>query len=438
MNRFESPSKPLTWLLTLLLSAFLAACGGGGSATINGGVPAGAIAPGAVCSSAGATIPKVTASEPTNGNQFASISTGAGPGKLITASFSLAMDPATINSAPAGTLPTFTVREYYSGANVPGTVAMNAGPPPVGSVPANMVATYTTTAALLGNTTYTVIVTPAAKSATSVAMGCTYAWTFKTAPPAGVGSMDLGILGPFGIASAGGITNTGATKINGDVVLNPNDTCNAAAVGAGDDFGACGGNPLNVPTNNVGDKVITQIHPDTTTADAVRAVLLAKWNSISKANTPGATVLGCGNIGSGGDAGAAIGCNANSTLPPGTYISATDSTIGITGTLTLDGGGDTNAVWVFQVPSALTAFGSTITLTNGAKASNVWWYVGSSATLNAGTTFQGNILASASISMGVGSTSCGRLLAGAEGSGTFAFLNNTVSVPGHASAPGCI
>jgi energy-converting hydrogenase Eha subunit B len=61
--------------------------------------------------------------------------------------------------------------------------------------------------------------------------------------------------------------------------------------------------------------------------------------------------------------------------------------------------------------------------------------VGSSATLNAGTTFQGNILASASISMGTLTTSCGRLLAGATGAGAFTFLSNTVSVPGHPNAP---
>jgi hypothetical protein len=62
--------------------------------------------------------------------------------------------------------------------------------------------------------------------------------------------------------------------------------------------------------------------------------------------------------------------------------------------------------------------------------------VGSSATLNGGTIFQGSVLASASISMGTGATSCGRLLAGAEGSGAFTFLGNTVSKPGHTNAPG--
>lgn len=255
------------------------------------------------------------------------------------------------------------------------------------------------------------------------------------APP-----VNAGILAPFGIATYGGITNvnsTSTTKVNGDVVMDPNQFCNGVAVGATDDFGACNvtGQP---PTNNPGDRVITQIWPDTTTADAVMVALLAKWNSISPSNLPGATVLGCGTIGSTGDAGALIGCSGNATLPPGVYISAASSTIGVAGTLTLNGG--PTDVWVFQAPSALTtATNSTILLTGGAKASNVWWFVGSSATLGGGTTFNGNILASASISMLALATSCGRLLSGAEGSGAFVFESNIVSVPGHANAPvGCL
>jgi Ice-binding-like len=255
-------------------------------------------------------------------------------------------------------------------------------------------------------------------------------------PDASVGS--LGILEPFGIASYGGITNDntgGTTQINGDVVLNPTYTCNGGTVGSTNDLSAC--LAPNIPLNNAGDRVVTPIFPDTTTAPAVTAALNAKWNSLSPAILPGATVLGCGTIGSAGGAGVLIGCAGNSTLPPGTYISATSSTIGVAGTLTLNG--SATDVWVFQAPSALTtAVSSTILLTGGAKASNVWWFVGSSASLGGGTTFNGNVLASASISMGTLATSCGRLLAGAEGSGAFSFLANTVSVPGHANAPvGC-
>jgi hypothetical protein len=286
-----------------------------------------------------------------------------------------------------------------------------------------------------------VIITTAATSA-GIAMACPYEWDFKTiTPPApGLPPVNPGLLDSFGIASFSGIAATGASTVNGDVVIDTGLTCNGIAVGVADDFGLGCNAGANTVTNNAGDRVITQSTLPAGEADAVMVELLAKWNAISPAGTPGATDLGCGVIGTGGGAGAGIGCAGNATLPPGVYIAAIDS-ITITGNLTLDAGGDPDAVWVFQTktPSTINAsVGSQVLLTGGAKASNVWWFVGSSATLNGGTTFNGNVLASASISMGTLTTSCGRLLAGAEGAGTFSFLANTVSVPGHPNAPvGC-
>jgi len=96
--------------------------------------------------------------------------------------------------------------------------------------------------------------------------------------------------------------------------------------------------------------------------------------------------------------------------------------MGITGTLTLDGGGDPNAVFVFQAGSSLTtASASSVVLINGAQACNVFWQVGSSATLGTGTLFKGNILAFSSITDSGGSTIEGRLLA----RGAAVTLNNT-------------
>jgi hypothetical protein len=353
------------------------------------------------------------------------------PGTLITAKFDKVMDAATITAPGA-----FTV------AGVTGAV------PAVTYDIASKTATFHPAAPLTGGVTYTATIkgtgpNPVKDSSGNALAGISvsstvandYVWSFAIAvvAPPGAGILDLM---SYGIASAGGITNSGATKINGNVVLDPLDQCNNVLVGAADNFGLCGG---AAPTNNAGDKVITQTHPDTTTADAIRAQLLVKWNSISPAGTAPAvpTVLGCGVIGSAGGGGAGKGCAGSSTLPAGIYIAAIDS-IGVSGVLTLNG--NATDVWIFQAPSStvITAVNSSIVLTGGAKASNVWWFVGSSATLNDGTTFQGNILASASISMGTGATSCGRLLAGAEGAGAFTFLANTVSVPGHPNAPvGC-
>jgi hypothetical protein len=99
------------------------------------------------------------------------------------------------------------------------------------------------------------------------------------------------------------------------------------------------------------------------------------------------------------------------TLTPGVYTSS--STIGVTGILTLDAQGDPNAVWVFQIGSALTtaASDSAILLVNGAQAANVFWQVGSSATIGTDTTFVGTIVAQASITVNTSATVNGRLLA---------------------------
>jgi hypothetical protein len=391
--------------LILIASVFLmTGCGGSGGDALSG-------------------PPTVTSVSPTI------IATGVCTNKQITATFSKAMQHLTIT-----VLGTFTLYDNTASANVSGLVTEYDE--------VTRIATFTPVVALTNGHSYTATITTAAKDMSGQALAANKVWSFTAGATICVAPIDPGILSPFGIGSYGGITNTGATKINGNTVLDPDDQCNTVAVGSTNNFGLCGGAP---PTNNSGDTVITQTYPDTTTADAVMVVLLAKWNGITMAGLPGGILLGCGTIGTGGGAGLGIGCAGNATLPPGIYISHTSSTIDITGDLTLDGQGDANAVFVFQVPSAaLTATPGSILshprilLINGAKASNVWWEVGSSATLGSYSEFQGNILASASISMGTGATSCGRLLAGAEGSGAFTFLANTVSVPGHPNAPtGC-
>jgi hypothetical protein len=100
----------------------------------------------------------------------------------------------------------------------------------------------------------------------------------------------------------------------------------------------------------------------------------------------------------------------------------------VTGTVTLDAGGNANAVWVFQMGSTLTTgTNANIALTGGAQAKNVWWQVGSSATLGTGTTFRGNIVALTSITLNDNATMLGRALArnGAVSLGT----NNTITLP---------
>jgi len=112
-------------------------------------------------------------------------------------------------------------------------------------------------------------------------------------------------------------------------------------------------------------------------------------------------------------------------LTPGLYRAT--SSAQITGTLTLDALGDPNAVWVFQIGSTLTtaAENSTVSLVNGASPCNVFWQVGSSATLGTHTSFVGTILANTSISATTGATINGRLLADAGGTGNGAVTLDT-------------
>ena len=120
------------------------------------------------------------------------------------------------------------------------------------------------------------------------------------------------------------------------------------------------------------------------------------------------------------------------TLTPGVYRNG--SSLALTGALTLDAQGDPNAVFVFQAGSTLTtASASQVRLVNGAQACNVFWKVGSSATLGTGTVLAGNILALASISISDGVTLQGRALAR---NGAVTLINDTITAAHCALAAG--
>jgi Ice-binding-like len=255
--------------------------------------------------------------------------------------------------------------------------------------------------------------------------------------------INLGLATPYAIAATAGVTNTitaPITHINGDVVLDPNKTCNAVTVDNAGGFGLCGG---MAPT--ISGTVITNLYPDTTTSAAIKADLNAAFLSITPpvGGHPAVGTLGGGTAiaapTSLGDVAGNPLVLGDNWFTPGVYTSGTS--ILITGDITLDGQGDPNAVFVFQSASSLTtADGAAspgahvrILLTNGAKASNVWWQVASSATIGSYSEFQGNILAAFDITMKTGATACGRSMAGAwvGGSGAFVFDSNVVSVPGN-------
>ena len=191
--------------------------------------------------------------------------------------------------------------------------------------------------------------------------------------PAGAAesSVGLGTAGSFGVLAGSAVTNTGPTVINGDLGVHPGTAI------TGFPPGTVGGSIHSA------DAVAAQAKTDTTTA----------YNDAAGRTpfTMVATELG------------------GRTLLPGVYRGAT---LGITGTLTLDAAGDPNAVFIFQAGSTLiTAANSRVSVINGGQACNVFWQVGSSATLGTGTEFVGTVLALTSITANTGATVQGRLLA---------------------------
>ncbi len=186
-------------------------------------------------------------------------------------------------------------------------------------------------------------------------------------------TVNLGTAVKFAVLAGTGITNTGITTITGDVGTYPNP----AETG----FGTV----IINGTNHAGDG-FTQV---------AKTDLDVAYNDAA-GRTPAIPII-TGDIG-------------GQTLTPGVYNSA--SSLGITGTVTLNAQGDPNAVFIFQIGSALTtATGSSVNLINGARACNVFWQVGSSATLGTGSTFQGTILALASITVTNSVVVNGRVLA---------------------------
>ena len=201
--------------------------------------------------------------------------------------------------------------------------------------------------------------------------------------PVGLGTADS-----YGVLAGAGVTNTGPTTVNGDLGTCPNDTVTGAPAVSG--------------TIHANDAEACQAKNDLTTA----------YNDAA-GRAPTTTYAGATDLGAG------------PTLTAGVY--KTPTTYAITGALTLDAQGDPNSVWIFQVGSALTtADGSSVVLVNGAQACNVFWQVGSSATLAVGSVFKGTIMALAAITAKTGAIVEGRLLASVE---SVTLDTNQVTVP---------
>lgn len=192
------------------------------------------------------------------------------------------------------------------------------------------------------------------------------------------GHVDVGVAVGFEVLAGSAATNTGASVIAGDVGVSPGTSLTG--------FGP--------PANVTG-----VLHSNDFVAQAAQRALTAAYTD---AASRGGAVAIPADIG-------------GSVLTPGVYVAS--SSLAITGELVLDAQGNPNAVWIFQIGSTLTTASgnSVVVLANGAQAANIFWQVGSSATLNggggAGTFFAGTIMALVSITATSGVTVNGRLLA---------------------------
>ena len=200
------------------------------------------------------------------------------------------------------------------------------------------------------------------------------------ASPASAGSLSipLGSAADFSVLGGTAVTNTGVSTLDRELGISP-------------------GGPISGLTTRIELPVGSDAHVDTVLAQAARASLIAALDYGTGLTPSGVPVTVNYEIGA-------------LTFSPGVYTST--SSMGLVGNVTLDGGGDPDAVFVFQAGTSLTtASASNVILTNGAKAENVFWVVGSSATFGAVSFFQGTVLAEKAITAGNRAWFIGRLLA---------------------------
>jgi Ice-binding-like/Bacterial Ig-like domain len=274
----------------------------------------------------------------------------------VKVTFNEQMDSLTINSG------TFFI------AGVAGTVTYDV---------VSQAATFTPSANLAANTTFTITVTTGVRDMGGVPLAAAFHQTFTTGPCQGGGVPPVALcpfIGNFSVLAGSTVTNTGSTTVSGDVGVSPGTAVTGFPPG-----GLLAGGTIHIADGP---------------AAQAQAALTAGY--IDAAGRSGGTTV----------AGDLVG----QTLTAGVYKST--SSLEISGDVTLDAQGNPSAVFIFQISSTLTTgSGSHVVLANGAKACNVFWQVGSSATLGTNSVFKGNILALTSITITTNVTLEGRALA---------------------------
>jgi hypothetical protein len=328
---------------------------------------------------------------------------GVCPNAGINATFrvpsGLPMDPATVTTA------TFTVT-----GPAPGFTPVTASSVLLDTA-TGRIATFTPANPLTPNVTYTATMKGGANGVKDLAipantMLADSIWNFSAgaATASCLAPVPLASAAPFGtFGGSAGMTNTGIqTVINGDIGTTAVSTGVTGFHDAG--VGCTYTEVLGANIGTVNGKIYTAAPPPTVAcptegtavtfaiASQARADALKAYNALTA--QPGGPDPGAGNL-------------ANHVLTPGVYTAAAGSFMIQGGDLTLDAQGNANGVWVFQMATTLlvggpgAAFPQSVTLVNGAQAKNVYWQVGSQATINAagGGTMVGTIIAQAGVAV---------------------------------------
>jgi ice-binding like protein/Big-like domain-containing protein len=274
--------------------------------------------------------------------------------RRVRATFSRPMDPATITDL------TFTLLQDTT--PVAGDVSYQGS-----------AATFTPLRPLDLSLEYTAVITTGARDLQGTALAADHAWAFTTGA-CSLEPIDLRSAGAFAVLAGSTVTSTGPTALGGDLGVSPGTAVTGFPPGtlAG---GIHAGDPIS--------------------ADATDDLTIAYNDAAARVLCP---VTVAGNLG-------------GQTLAPGLYKSTSSLEI-TSGDLTLDAGGEEDAIFIFQTASTLTTTaGRQVILAGGARSTNIYWQIGSAATLGTSSSFEGTLMADQAITLGTGATLNGRALA---------------------------
>ena len=316
------------------------------------------------------TAPVVSGTNPLN------TSTGVATNTNVAATFSKAMDPASLTAT------TFTVTQ--GATPVAGTVAYGT---------TGTTAIFTPSSNLAASTLFTATIGTGAKDLVGNALAAPFTWSFTTGTGVAKGPAPvlLGTAGNYVILAKTAVSTVPASNVTGDVGISPA----AASFITGFSLIADSTNVFSKSTQVVG-KVFAANYAVPTPSNLTTAVgnMQAAYDNAAGRGPADFLNNGAGNIG-------------GLTLVPGLYKWTSPITIPADVTLT----GGANDVWIFQTTGGVTmADGKSMILSGGAQAKNIFWQVAGITTLGAGAHFAGVVLDASDIKLVTGATMNGRAL----------------------------